>query len=63
MVDDKEYAIASVHTRFQNNPLFGATHAQETERVFVDELIEYIRKHSPMSPSLDDRIAPVNGTS
>jgi len=63
IVDDKEYAVASVHTRFQNNPLFGATHVQETERVFVDELVEYIRKHSPMSPSLDDRIAPVNGTS
>jgi sulfur-oxidizing protein SoxB len=61
--EDKEYAIASVHTRFQNNPLFGATHAEDTGRVFVDELIEYIRKHSPMSPALDDRIAPVNGTS
>jgi sulfur-oxidizing protein SoxB len=63
IVDDKEYAIASVHTRFQNSPLFGATHAEDTGRVFVDELIEYIRKHSPMSPSLDDRIRPVNGTS
>jgi len=63
IVDDKDYSIASVHTRFQNNPLFGATHAKDTGRVFVDELIEYIRKNSPMSPSLDDRIAPVNGTS
>jgi len=63
IVDDKEYAIASVHTRFQNSPLFGATHAEDTGRVFVDELIEYIRKNSPMSPSLDDRIKPVNGTS
>lgn len=61
--EDKEYAIASVHTRFQNNPLFGATHAEDTGRVFVDELIDYIRKHSPMSPALDDRIAPVDGTS
>ena len=61
--EDKEYAIASVHTRFQNNPLFGATHAEDTGRVFVDELIEYIRKHSPMSPALDGRIAPVDGTS
>jgi S-sulfosulfanyl-L-cysteine sulfohydrolase len=61
--DEKEYSFASVHTRFQNNPLFGATHAEDTGRVFADELIEYIRKNSPMSPSLDDRIAPVNGTS
>jgi sulfur-oxidizing protein SoxB len=61
--DDNEYTVASVHTRFQNNPLFGATHAEETSRVFVDELIEYIRKNSPMSPTLDDRIKPVNGTS
>lgn len=61
--DDKEYTIASVHTRFQSNPLFGATHAEDTGRIFVDELIEYIREHSPISPSLDDRIQPVNGTS
>jgi 2',3'-cyclic-nucleotide 2'-phosphodiesterase (5'-nucleotidase family) len=60
---DKEYSIASVHTRFQNNLLFGATHAKDTGRVFVDELIQYIRKHSPMSPSLDDRIQPVNAAS
>lgn len=63
IADDKDYAIASVHTRFQNNPLFGTTFAEDTGRVFVDELIGYIRKHSPMSPALDDRIAPVNGTS
>ena len=61
--DDQEYTVASVHTRFQLNPLFGATHAKDTGRVFVDELIEYIRKHSPISPSLDDRIQPVDGTS
>jgi sulfur-oxidizing protein SoxB len=63
IVDDKEYSVASVHTRFQNNLLFGATHAKDTGRVFVDELIAYIRKHSPLSPSLDDRIKPVNGAS
>ena len=61
--DDKEYSVASVHTRFQNNPLFGATHSKETDRVFVDELIEHIRKNSPMSPTLDDRIKSVDGTS
>ena len=61
--DDKVYSFASVHTRFQDNPLFGATEAKDTGRVFADELIEYIRKNSPMSPSLDDRIAPVDGTS
>jgi 5'-nucleotidase len=63
VADDKEYAVATVHTRFQNNPLFQATQTQDTGRVFVDELIEYIRKHSPISPSLDDRIAPVSGAS
>ena len=63
IVDDKEYSVASVHTRFQNNVLFGATHTKDTGKVFVDELIEYIRKHSPMSPVLDDRIVPVNSTS
>jgi sulfur-oxidizing protein SoxB len=63
IVDDKEYSVASVHTRFQNNLLFGATHAKDTGRVFVNELIAYIRKHSPLSPSLDDRIKPVNGAS
>ena len=61
--DDKEYSVASVHTRFQNNPLFGATHSKETDRVFVDELIEHIRKNSPMSPTLDDRTKSVDGTS
>jgi len=63
IVDDKGYSVASVHTRFQNNLLFGATHAKDTGRVFVNELIAYIRKHSPLSPSLDDRIKPVNGAS
>jgi sulfur-oxidizing protein SoxB len=61
--DDKEYTVASVHTRFQNSPLFGATHAEDTGRLFIDELIAYIRKHSPMKPALDDRIAPVEGAS
>ena len=63
IVDDEQYDIASVHTRFQNNPLFQASHAEDTGRLFIDELVEYIREHSPMSPSLDDRIKPVNGTS
>lgn len=63
IAESKIYSVASVHTRFQLNPLFQATDVEDTGRVFVDELIEYIRKHTPISPSLDDRIAPVHGTS
>ncbi|MDX1432903.1 MAG: bifunctional metallophosphatase/5'-nucleotidase [Gammaproteobacteria bacterium] len=63
VADDKIYTVASVHTRFQNNPIFQATDAEDTGRLFVDELIEYIKKHSPVSPSLDDRIQPVDATS
>ena len=63
VADDKAYTIASVHTRFQLNPLFQATDAKDTGRVFVDELIEYIQKHSPMSPSVDDRIRPASASS
>ena len=63
IAEDKEYAVASVHTRFQNNPIFQATQSKDTGRVFVDELIKYIRKHSPITPTLDDRIAPVSGAS
>ena len=61
--DDAIYTVSSVHTRFQNSTLFGATDVEDTGRVFVDELVEYIRKTSPISPSLDDRIKSVNGAS
>ena len=63
VADDKQYTVASVHTRFQLNPLFQATDAKDTGKVFVDELVEYIRKHSPMSPSVDDRIRTVSASS
>ena len=63
IAEDRIYSIATVHTRFQLNPLFQATDVESTDRVFVDELIDYIRKNSPISPSLDDRIASVHGTS
>ena len=52
----KEYSIASVHTRFQNNPMFGATNIKETNRIFVEELIEYVREKSPLNVQLDNRI-------
>ena len=55
--DGQAYSIASVHTRFQNSPLFGATNIEDTGRVFVDELVDYIRKNSPIKTTLDDRIA------
>jgi sulfur-oxidizing protein SoxB len=55
---DKEYSIAAVNTRFQNNPLFGASNIEETERLFADELIAYIRANSPIVAARDDRIRP-----
>ena len=61
-VDDKEYAVASTHTRFQLNPLFGAKDIQDTGKVFVEELIEYIRNNSPINSRLDDRIKERNDT-
>ncbi len=60
---EKSYTIASVHTRFQNNPLFGATNVKDTGKVFVEELIAYIRQHSPITTSLDDRIQSSSGSS
>ena len=51
-----DYSIAAVHTRFQNNPMFGATEITDTEKIFVEELIAYIREKSPLNVQLDDRI-------
>ena len=51
-----DYSIAAVHTRFQNNPMFGATEIKDTEKIFVEELIAYIREKSPLNVKLDDRI-------
>ncbi len=61
--DDQIYSISSVHTRFQESPLFGATNVKVTGRVFVEELIDYIREHSPIKTTLDDRIMPINPSS
>lgn len=61
--DDQVYSVASVHTRFQDSPLFGATDVKDTGRVFVEELIDYIRSHSPINTTVDDRIAPINPSS
>ncbi len=58
---DKYYSVASVHTRFQNNPMFGAADIVDTGKVFVDELIDHIRARSPVSPGLDDRIVVRGG--
>jgi len=54
---DRRYTVASANTRFQYSPVFGASDVKDTGRVFVEELIAYIRKNSPISVSLDDRIA------
>ena len=51
-----DYSIAAVHTRFQNNPMFGATEIKDTEKIFVEELIAYIREKSPLNVQLDERI-------
>ena len=52
------YSVASVHTRFQNNLLFGAQRVDENGPVFVEALIEYIRDqlapeadHGPQDPT------------
>lgn len=55
---DKVYSIASVNTRFQNNPLFGATNVVDTGKVFADELIAYTRANLPVKAALDKRIVP-----
>ena len=54
--EDKVYKIASAHTRFQNNPLFGATHVRDTGKIVVKELIKYIEKKSIIKSKLDNRI-------
>lgn len=61
--EDQVYSVASVHTRFQDNPLFGATNIKDTGRIFVQELIDYIRQNSPINTELDDRVTPVNPSS
>ena len=53
---EKAYSVASAHTRFQNNPLFGATHVKDTGRMIVEELISYIEKKSVVNSTIDDRI-------
>ena len=55
---DKVYSIASVNTRFQNSPVFGASNVVDTGKVFADELIEFIRANSPIRAALDKRIVP-----
>ncbi|MDJ0955395.1 MAG: bifunctional metallophosphatase/5'-nucleotidase [Arenicellales bacterium] len=59
---DKDYTIASVHTRFQDNPLFGARDVKETGKQFADALVEYIRNNSPVTSALDARIGPRKDT-
>ena len=66
LVAERLYSVASVHTRFQNNPLFGAQYVKESEVIFVEALIEYIRENSPLEPIIDNRIRTrgmVNGDS
>ena len=53
---EKAYSVASAHTRFQNNPLFGATHVKDTGRMIVEELISYIEKKSVVKSTIDDQI-------
>ena len=53
---ERLYSVASVHTRFQNNPLFGAERIDGDGPVFVESLIEYIRANSPLKPVTGRRI-------
>jgi len=53
---ERDYTIASAHTRFQNNPLFGAMRVRDTGKIFVEELIDYLKANSPINPKLDERI-------
>ena len=53
---ERLYSVASVHTRFQNNPLFGAERIVEDGPVFVESLIDYIRANSPLKPVTERRI-------
>ena len=54
--EDTVYRISSAHSRFQNNPLFGATHVKDTGKKIVEELINYIEREAIITSSLDDRI-------
>ena len=55
---ERLYAVASVHTRFQNNALFGAERINEDGPVFAEALIKYIRANSPLKPTVERRIRP-----
>ena len=61
-MDDKTYSVAAVSTRFQDNPLFGAVDVVDTGKIFVEELIGYIRANSPITAALDKRISPRQGS-
>ena len=54
--EEKLFSVASAHTRFQNNPLFGATHVKDTGKMIIEELINYIERKSIIKSTLDDRI-------
>ena len=36
--------------------MFGATEIIDTDKIFVEELISYIREKSPLNVQLDERI-------
>ena len=57
--DETVYSIASAHTRFHTNPLFQALDINETEKIFVEEIMSYIETHSPIKNMLDDRMQTV----
>jgi sulfur-oxidizing protein SoxB len=53
---DQIYTIASTHTRFHKNPLFGASEIKDTGQIFVEELMAYIQKNRHIISKLDQRI-------
>ena len=63
LVPDKAYTVASAQLRFYRNPFFGALNIRETDRIFGEELLNYLAQDSSIAPTLDNRMVVVGGAS